>query len=140
MQSVLNRFEVFGRHRQRAHHFGLEVLFRRLVTRSNLLNDLGPIERAAIGDSRKHHGHLQRRGLHVALTDRHVDSVAGQPRFALILIFPFGIRNQAGHFDDAVDTRRRAKSEAAREPGQDVGVDVFEFFFRRYRRQRRKRR
>ena len=56
-------------------HLAVDVL--------ELLHEVGPHELAVVGEPRVQVGHLQRRGQHVALADRHVDGVARVPHLVL---------------------------------------------------------
>jgi len=92
----------------------------------DVLEHMRPHDHAVVGDAGVHECHLERRGEHVALSDRHVDGVAGQPHLVLgivlvVPLLPRRIRHSSGDLAGEIDPRLLTQAE---QPGR--GLELLE--------------
>ena len=91
------------------------------VAVEDAVDDARVVADPAVGHGGGDHGHLQRRGQHVALADRDVGGLAGGPGFARTVgPEPFGAGEDAGCFPGEREAAFLAEPEQLSDPGDLV--------------------
>ena len=122
-QRLLNGRQVNGADRQLPHGLGLRHLLGNLTSSADALDDVGAVERAAVGHGGYHARHLQWRHQQVALPNRQVDRVAYPPGLPDRVGLPARVGHQSSILQHSHQPGRPAKPESAPEPGKHVGAD-----------------
>src|SRR5208283_771292 len=103
---------------------GRKHLDRAAVERVDLLDELRLVERATVGDRRRHIGQLQRGGADVALADRRGKGLGRIPALTKALLLPLTRRDHARPFVVELNSALFAQTQGVRPDRQPVDPEM----------------
>ena len=109
-----NQGQIPLRHGQLPDRFGHQRSHGVALCIDDRMHQLGTIECAAIGDSRCSIEYLQGGGQDVALADRSIVRIAGDPVLSIVLALPTVARHQTRGLSRKINSGRFAKAERSR--------------------------